>query len=599
MSEAKIPEGLREQREYVERLENESFGWDLMIGDAFVRGMRDIGYKGTAFALAELVDNAIQASATHVDILFGFDGGRTKPKKIAVVDDGHGMDPKMVRASLIWGAGTRMLRSEGFGKYGYGLPSASVSQSLRVSVYSKPPRGDWHHGYIDIEEIKAGIWTKGNRIEMPEVERLDPPDFVIDQLGKSDRWPLEHGTVVVWDELDQERIDYRQRSTLRARLLTELGVIYRNYLNATPMRIDGINVEPCDPLFLTEGFRYYDVDDDRAIELDPATVEVKDKETNEVIGRMRVRFARMPATFFRKPDAKHTNKPSSKTDMNERLEIADANNGIIFLRAGRQIDVVRNPPRNVLGGLSNLDRFWGIEVDFDPSLDHLFWITTAKQQVTPDERIWDILRDKAKVFEALGNMRTIYRKESKKIRVDAESANKGRKRASVEAVKGAKKFRTEKPPADTPRRREEADQNLESETRRRAEKAGVSPEAIKREVIAERDGIEFTVETEDMPGAPFYRCVQEGGTRVLYLNMAHRFYTELYGDPSSTPRLRAGLELLLWTLGNAEVDADPESERRHFYERERASVWSATLADSLGVLQKISVVDDTPEAEAA
>jgi hypothetical protein len=598
MSEAKIPEGLREQREYVERLEDESFGWDLMIGDAFVRGMRDIGYKGTAFALAELVDNAIQASATNVDILFGFDGGKTKPKKIAVVDNGHGMDPKMVRASLIWGAGTRMLKSEGIGKYGYGLPSASVSQSLRVSVYSKPPGGDWHHCYLDIEEIKEGLWSKGNRIEMPGVEKLDPPDFVIDQLGKAGRWPLEHGTVVVWDELDQGRIDYRQRSALRARLLTQLGVIYRNYLNATPMRIDGIDVEPCDPLFLTEGFRYYDLDDDRAIELDPASVEVKDKETGEVIGRIRVRFARMPATFFRKPDAKHTNKPNTKKDMNERLEIADANNGIIFLRAGRQIDVVR-PPRNVLGGIANVDRFWGIEVDFDPSLDDLFWITTAKQQVTPDERIWDMLRDKAKVFEALGNMRTVYRKEAVKLSGEAESANKGRERASVEAVKEAKKFRTEKPPADTPRRREEADLNLEAETRRRAGRAGVSPEAIKREVVAERDGVEFSVETEDMPGAPFYRCVQEGGTRVLYLNEAHRFYTELYGDPSSTPRLRAGLEVLLWTLGNAEVDADPESERRQFYERERASVWSATLADSLGVLRKISVVDDIPEAEAA
>jgi hypothetical protein len=36
-------EGPPEQRDYIERLESEEFGWDLMIGDAFVRGMRDIG----------------------------------------------------------------------------------------------------------------------------------------------------------------------------------------------------------------------------------------------------------------------------------------------------------------------------------------------------------------------------------------------------------------------------------------------------------------------------------------------------------------------------------------------------------------------------
>jgi hypothetical protein len=597
MEATTIPEGLREQREYIEKLEAEAFGWDLMIGDAFVRGMRDIGYKSTAFALAELIDNAIQASATHVDVIFGFDGSSAKPKKIAVVDNGHGMDPKMVRASLIWGAGTRAQNKGGFGKYGYGLPSASVSQSFRVSVFSKPPGGEWHRCYLDINEIKKGSWTKGNRIEMPEVDQMDPPAFVVDHVDEAGKWPLEHGTVVVWDELDQNRIDYKQRDALRSTLLTHLGVIYRNYLNDTPMTVAGVDVEPCDPLFLTEGFRYYDVDDDRAIELDPATVEVKDKDTDEVIGHMRVRFARMPATFFRKPEAKRTNKPSRK-DMNERLEIADANNGIIFLRAGRQIDVVR-PPRNVLGTISTTDRFWGVEVDFDPALDDLFWITTSKQQVTPDERIWDMLRDKAKVFAAIGNMRTAYDKEAKQISAEAEQAKNGGDRASVEAVKGSKKFRTDKPPADTPSRRGEAEDNLDAETRKRAEKAGVNPDAIKRDLVAEREGVDYAVETEDMPGAPFYRCVQEGGTRVLYLNVAHRFYTELYEGPNSTPRLRAGLEVLLWTLGNAEVDADPESERRQFYERERASVWSATLADSLGVLQTISVVDDSTEAEAA
>jgi hypothetical protein len=598
MRRTAIPDGLREQREYVEQLEAEAFGWDLMIGDAFVRGMRDIGYKSTAFALAELIDNAIQASATQVDVVFGFEGGSAKPKRIAVVDNGHGMDPKMVRASLVWGAGTRAENRDGFGKYGYGLPSASVSQSFRVIVYSKPPGGEWHSCYLDIKEIRDGKWTQGNRIVMPDVERTDPPDFVVNQLKKAGRWQkLEHGTVVVWDDLDQNRVDYKQRDALRSTLVTHLGVIYRNYLNRTPMTVDGFEVQPCDPLFLTEGFRYYDLDDDRAIELDPATVEVKDKKTDDVIGTMRVRFARMPATFFRKPEAKRTNKPSKK-DMNDRLEIADANNGIIFLRAGRQIDVVR-PPRRLGTINASTDRFWAVEVDFDPTLDEYFWITTSKQQVTPDDRVWDMLADKAKIFAAIGNMRSTYEKEAAKIAAEAEQSRNGGERASVESVKGAKKFRTEKPPADTPKRREEAEDNLDAETRRRADRSGVNPDAVRRELVAEREGVEYAVETEDMPGAPFYRCVQEGGTRVLYLNVAHKFYTELYKGPQSTPRLRAGLEVLLWTLGNAEVDAEPGSDRRQFYERERASVWSAALADSLAVLARISVVDDEEDREAA
>ena len=74
--------------------------------------------------------------------------------------------------------------------------------------------------------------------------------------------------------------------------------------------------------------------------------------------------------------------------------------------------------------------------------------------------------------------------------------------------------------------------------------------------------------------------------------MAHPFYTELYAGPGSTPRLRAGLEVLLWTLGDAEVDADPDSDRRRFYERERVSVWTPHLADALEQLKKIALVDE-------
>ncbi len=589
--QVEVPRGLQEQRDYIHHLESEEFGWDLMVGDAFVRGMRDIGYKSTAFALAELGDNSIQAGATKIDVVFGFEKG-AKPTQVAIIDDGHGMDGKMVRASLIWGAGTRAEDRTGFGKYGYGLPSASISQCYRVEVYSRTAEGTWNRAYLDIDEIRDGDWTKGNRIQMPPEEVQEPPAFVIEYLKKEGRWDeFDHGTIVVWDRLDGNRIDYRRREELRNTLVTNLGVIYRNHLLATPMKVDGVNVEPCDPLFLTEGFRYYDLDGDRAIEMDPATVPVKDKETGEIVGTMKVRFARMPATFFRDPDYKHTNKPG-RGHTNERLEIADANNGIIFLRKGRQIDVLR-PPRRLGSINATTDRFWAVEVDFDPGLDDLFSITTSKQQVTPDDRVWDMLADKANLFKAIGTMRTAYEKEAKKIRAEAEQAKKKQQeRASIEAVKGAKKFATTPEPKDTTERRSEAKSNLDKEAKKRASKSGLKPEAVERELVADREGASLAVEVEDLPGAPFFRCVQEGGTRVLYLNVAHPFYVDLYEGPGATPRLRAGLEVLLWTLGNAEVDADPESDRRKFYERERVSEWSPKLADALSELKTIGLVEE-------
>lgn len=583
--------GLQAQRDFVKKLEQDNFDWDILVGDAFVRGMRDIGYKSTAFALAELIDNAIQADAKNVDIAFGFDDG-AKPTQIAVVDDGYGMEPTMVRASLVWGAGTRAENRDGFGKYGYGLPSASVSQCHRVTVYSKTAAGDWYFAYLDIDEIREGAWTNEGRIRMPMQQPGPPPQFVMHYLKEHGRLAgYSHGTVIVWDGLD--RIDYRQREPLRANLVTQLGVIYRDYLVGTPMTVDGQNVQPCDPLFLNEGFRYYDLDEDRAIAFDPAVVEVKDKTSGQVLGKMRVRFARMPSTFFRKPEAKHTNKPG-RGSTNERLEIADANNGIIFKRNGRQIDVVR-PPRSLASFNATTDRFWGVEVDFDATLDEMFSITTSKQQVKPDDRVWDILKDKANMFTAIGAMRTEYKKEAAVI-ADQIEADKEKKRASIEAIEGAEKFRTTPKPKNTPERSQEAEENLAQAASQRARRSGLDPASVKRELESQRLGRDHEVDTEDLPGAPFYRCVQEGGTRVLYLNVAHPFYTELYQGPGGSPRLRAGLEVLLWTLGEAEADSDPESDRRTFYERERSSVWSPYLADSLKTLKGIDLgtVEDDP-----
>lgn len=577
-------EGLRVQREYIKELEDAKFSWDILVGDAFVRGMRDIGYKSTAFAMAELIDNSIQANAEHIDIVFGFEAGNM-PSHIAIIDDGYGMEPTMVRASLVWGAGTRANNRDGFGKYGYGLPSASVSQCHRVTVYSKTAEGVWNTAYLDIDEIKNQDWTKNGRIEMPSQTLGEPPKFVVDYLKKAKRWStFASGTVVVWEGLD--RTDYKQREKLRADLVTNLGIIYRNYLTATPMTVDGEAVQPCDPLFLTEGFRYYDLDEDRAIALDPADVEVTDKKTGEVIGRMRVRFSRLPATFFRIPDVKHTNKPG-RSGMNPRIEVASANNGIIFLRNGRQIDVVR-PPRALASFNATTDRFWGVEVDFDATLDEFFSITTSKQQVKPDERVWDILKDKANIWTAIGAMRSAYQKDAATHSNKTENSTTER-RASVEAIEEAERRRLTPKPKDTPVRSKEANDNLEQAAKRKASQSGLKPEVVQRELEAERTGQSHKVETQDMPGAAFFRCVQEGGTRVLYLNVAHPFYTELYHGPGSNPRFRAGLEVVLWTLGNAEVDADPDSDRRSFYEQERAFAWTPLLANALKTLKSIDL----------
>src|SRR5262249_37489809 len=160
-------------------------------------------------------------------------------------------------------------------------------------------------------------WTSNHKINTPKAVMEEPPTFVVDHLKGAKRWPLDHGTVVVWDKLDGTRLAYKTREALKDSLLSNLGVIYRNYLVDVPMTVDGAKVEPCDPLFLTPGFRYYELDSDRAVELPSALVEVSDPATRQVKGTMRVRFSRLPASFYRKIEHKGTTS-SGKGVFNER-----------------------------------------------------------------------------------------------------------------------------------------------------------------------------------------------------------------------------------------------------------------------------------------
>src|SRR5206468_4610615 len=127
--------GLEAQRKYLKALKAEHFRFNLIVADAFINGIRDIGYKSTATALDELIDNSIQAEAANIFLVLGFGDSQSKPNSIAVIDDGHGMDPDMIRVAMLWGGSHRINNRDGFGRYGYGLPSACVSQGRRFTVY--------------------------------------------------------------------------------------------------------------------------------------------------------------------------------------------------------------------------------------------------------------------------------------------------------------------------------------------------------------------------------------------------------------------------------------------------------------------------------
>jgi hypothetical protein len=574
------------QHKYVERLKqggDKSFA--LIAADAFVRGMRDSGYRSSATAIDEFVDNAIQAQATRVDVVYETQkvkGGQGEISKIAVVDNGHGMEPDMIRAAVLWGGTHREDDRNGFGRYGFGLPSAAVSIAEHFEVYSRVKGSEWYRVRIDLREICEGKLTNSQGLVIaPAAERVSLPEFLAVHVSKQS---LEHGTIILLNYPDRLTSGFRKPTTFHSNLMEHLGLIYRGLLNRCSIHVNNKKVDPVDPLFLDPSARFYDVGNEISAEgRDRLVFEVNGHE--EKAGQVRIRFSYMPPGFQNGPE-----KP-----LNERFGVMKDNNAyLIVTRAGRQIDLVMRPhyPGDKYDTtIVNYDRNWAVELDFDPILDEEFGITVNKQQVTISERMWQIL-------EAQGVPQIIekdLRQKFKKERGDRKAKDEAEQTKTSESIMAeAEKFHP-KPIDIAAEKEEKANQRLLQDAQKRADESKRPKEEVIDEILAQTNARKYEVRFESLEGAPFFRTEQYGPQKRLFINTRHRFYSDLYSGPESTARVKTALELLIFAIGSCELEAS--EDRETFYRQERR-LWSDRLDIALELLDRRDSVEDADSARA-
>jgi hypothetical protein len=79
----------------------------LVEAASFLLATRDSGYRSTAYAVAEFVDNSLQAGATSVSVRLLAAKDPSYPIELLVVDDGAGMSEDVLSAALVFGGSTR------------------------------------------------------------------------------------------------------------------------------------------------------------------------------------------------------------------------------------------------------------------------------------------------------------------------------------------------------------------------------------------------------------------------------------------------------------------------------------------------------------
>ena len=194
-----------------------------------IRALRDSRYHNTAYAIAELIDNSIEANAPLIELLCMEESQQVRSRsrrlvsEIAVLDNGSGMDVATLLEALKFGGGTRHNADRGIGKYGMGLPTSSMSQCKRVDVWTWQGGIDsaWHSS-IDADSIEQGDFE----VPLPDQETTIPDTWR--RAGSPEIFESTAGTLVVWSKLD--KIQWRTANAIIENTAREVGRIHRIYI---------------------------------------------------------------------------------------------------------------------------------------------------------------------------------------------------------------------------------------------------------------------------------------------------------------------------------------------------------------------------------
>lgn len=475
---------------------------------AFVEATRDSGYKSTSAAIAELIDNSIEAGATLIEISVAetFTGG-DREISISVLDNGSGMPKQILELALQFGGSTRFGSRRGPGRYGMGLPNGSLSQARRVEVVSwESPEEGWM-SYLDVDEIVAGRITS-----IPSPKKISPEAFGLE---------YQSGTLVTLRRCD--RLDFKRPNKVVSRLKLDLGRLFRRYLTTRgQVSVNGQQLLPIDPLFLMQRGS-----EEPAKPFGPPLeyiVRLSDVDSGaDRTAIVRVVFTELPLQAWH---------ALSNEEKNLRGIAKGA--GVAVLRAGREIDYgwyfMGNKRRE------NYDDWWRCEISFPPTLDELFGVTHTKQRIRPSGHLVSLLTpDIERIARDLNNrVRKLYAGIRDKQPRDKMLNKLSRKDALLE-------------PPRTRQFRDSIRYPGQSRTPRNCP-----------------GGMSFEIEETRMDSRMFYEPVRNGFHLTLSLNENHPFYRRLFGTndhSKGASDIRRSLETILLAAARSEIALTNRRER--------------------------------------
>ena len=358
------------------------------------------GYRDTASAISELVDNSIQANAKVVDIVIVQDkSNRDEIIDVMIIDDGDGMNEDQFEFALQRSSGTRAGAKKGLGKYGEGLPNASLSQTKRTEIYTRVKGGELLFNYMDIQEM----YEEGNA-ELKDVEKKKEISIPLIKSGVYSGKNIS--TVVHW--VKPNRIKPKSTTRVCEDLHRQLGRIFRYYLQGfndeDEFRQVVINIKvydspkegvyslnkalsgkviPFDPMFLMKGttlekdFPNYSHPTNQ-LYCDPVEISF-DVEYNGENLQTKVKLI---FSYMKEEERYREGKDLGNTPLGQvykqRNQKGAGYSNISIMRANREI--LSGSFGFITDISKSTNRWWSAEVHIEPIIDHIVGLDNKKQQ---------------------------------------------------------------------------------------------------------------------------------------------------------------------------------------------------------------------------
>ena len=203
---------------------------------------RSLGYS-IEEAVADLIDNSITAEARKISFILSWNNG--KPL-FALVDDGKGMtNEELVRSFRLGSSNPLEEREENdLGRFGFGMKTASLSQSRSFIVMSKSKNQQMISRSLDLDFLSKlqGKWV----LKKLENHELLEYDNSIIEKG--------HGTVVLWNNWDRAPKKYDDFISLTDKISNYISVCFHRYIEkGVKIYCDQILLKPFSPIPKGEG----------------------------------------------------------------------------------------------------------------------------------------------------------------------------------------------------------------------------------------------------------------------------------------------------------------------------------------------------------